>query len=1055
MIKINSNENKNPRKNLLAVLAICGILLISLLFFAGKYVSAQTDEAVLTEIGERYVIVNWTLPDSYIYNGFRIEYYNHSLNQSFTWSMVVLNETQSTSLEYFSQVNYSSNNDVFLSQKIYTTNFTVYLVDTDAETIQAKITGLKPVNTYSISLYMVNASFGIDNGDYLITTESEEFFWESEQIETLQSYEDRLEYSKLATSLSILVIVILFIVVFSFIAKKDVPFNRIAYVFIFPALLALVLLEIYPIIYGVFLSFTDYNLQRGESPVLSGFENYAHIAENPQLPITFTTTLVWSTLIIVAKIVLGFILAYIIQYKVKRKKLWYFFLYVPWTIPSYIKILSWRSFIHGSGGVSIFNLIFGTNVNMLTQPYATLFIACFVEVWDSIPLITTLFLGGLSSIPKEMNDMADIDQIGERTKIRKVIVPLIKPIILPAIILEIIKTFGSFNVAFLLTKGYPLLSYGTSEIGVIGATDLFSTFTFYMFYQRRDIGIAAAYSTIMSLLTLFFVLIWLKISKGTQSSFRPEKKKKVPKSRITIIILLFLQATGYLIAGTTGFRYFGIHWNPYLSFILAGIYLIIGILSFKFPYQMLKVVKYTLLLDLLLSLSQFFFYQMWYAFNWNIFVIVAQFYMLTEIKVSRQSALQPNILEQFKSFFSKIPKKIKEIAFQIDSNIIQLSPLHGIITIQTVFIFLSAFTINVNIWLTWLIFGMYTCILIGSLFSKIVFKLAILVQPLLWVGLIFSEFSIGWIVIHSLLSLIYLLGSSKLYLNGTTSKSMRIQKTVEFISKPRFYTTFLLAILLVALLPLWNIFWIAFSKGDSVVPTSFFPENPTFENFILLFTQEHIHLNFINSLFISLGSATVCVVLTVLAAYAFSRYSFTGKKELMVGVFTLKMFTGILTLIPFYLIMYNLGLIDSYFGVILAYSTHTIPLALWIIKGYMDSIPKELDESASLMGNSTFRVLRKIILPLAGPAIAITFLLNFMKTWNGFLLAFVLLQSPSKYTLPIRLYTFVGSIESSSPEWGLFAAASILVTIILLNLFAFIGNYVLSGFNNSTSYREI
>jgi len=69
-----------------------------------------------------------------------------------------------------------------------------------------------------------------------------------------------------------------------------------------------------------------------------------------------------------------------------------------------------------------------------------------------------------------------------------------------------------FSVAFLLTKGYPLLSYGTSEAGVIGATDLFSTFTFYMFYQKRDIGIAAAYSTIMSILTLFFVLIWMKMS---------------------------------------------------------------------------------------------------------------------------------------------------------------------------------------------------------------------------------------------------------------------------------------------------------------------------------------------------------------------------------------------------------------------------------------------------------------------------------------------------------------------------------------------------------------
>ena len=441
------------------------------------------------------------MPTSVIYNSFRIDYDDEALNQSFTWSMILLNDTHSTSLEYFTQVNYTIDQEIFLSQKLPTMNFTAFLIENNAETIQAKITGLKPESNYKISIYLVNASLVILENDYAIIADSSSLFWESNQFETLLSLQDSLRYSKLATSLTLLTIVILFVAIFFFMAKRDVPFNKIAYVFIFPALLALVLLEVYPILYGIFLSFTDYHLKRGEIPVLSGFNNYAHIAENPQLPITLTTTLVWSTLIIIAKIVLGFLLAYVIQYKVKKKKLWYLMLYVPWAIPSYIKILSWRTFIHGNGGNSLFNTLFGTNVNLLTQPYVTLFLACFVEVWDSIPLITTLFLGGLSSIPKELNDIADIDQISERTKIRRVIVPLIKPIILPAIILEIIKTFGSFNVAFLLTKGYPLLSYGTSEVGVIGATDLFSTFTFYMFYEKRDIGIAAAYSTIMSILT--------------------------------------------------------------------------------------------------------------------------------------------------------------------------------------------------------------------------------------------------------------------------------------------------------------------------------------------------------------------------------------------------------------------------------------------------------------------------------------------------------------------------------------------------------------------------
>ena len=1051
---MNRNEKKLRKTKIVILLVFSSIIFSLLLSPNSTSVNAQSDVVSVLDIGDRFVVLNWTVPANSSYDGFRIEYENLDLNQTSTWSIVLLNETQDTTLEYFSQVNYSISTETYMSQKYQTSNFSVFIVKNESETVQTKVTGLKPTNAYTISMYLVNISLIPYEGERIIRTDSETLFWQSDQFETNLASEDSLKYSKLATSLSLLVIVIVFIALFFFIAKRDVPFNRIAYLFIFPALLALVLLEIYPILYGIFLSFTDYNLERGESPILAGFDNYSIIAENPQLPITLTTTLVWSVLIIVVKIVLGFTLAYIIQYKVKRKKLWYLMLYIPWAIPSYIKILSWRTFIHGSGGVSLFNSFFGTEVNMLTQPYVALIIACFVEVWDSIPLITTLFLGALSSIPKELEDISDIDQISEITRIRKVIVPLIKPIILPAIILEIIKTFGSFNVAFLLTKGHPLLDIGTSEAGVIGATDLFSTFTFYMFYERREIGIAAAYSTIMSILTLFFVLIWLKISRGTQSTFRPEKKS-ILRGNIIIPIILILQAVGYVFAGVFDFRYFGIYWNPYLNYILAGFYLILGVLSLKFQDRFLKPVRYFLILELILSLCQFFFYDMWTALNWNIFFVVAEIYILSNMKMSRNPISLSNIVTTSKKVVQKLSKNAKELLYKVDNHLIPISSLHGIIFLQAVFILFTSFTVQSNVWLAWLILSLFSATLVASLFSKTILKAALILQPILWTGMIISKFSLGWIVILSILSLIYFLNTLRVNLEKIEISNTKLQQISTYFSKSRNNTFFLSVILLITAIPLWNIFWIAFSKGDTIVPTSFFPSNPTFENFGLLFTQEHIHLNFLNSLIISLGSATLCVGLTSLAAYAFSRYTFTGKKEIMVGVFVLKMFTGILTLIPFYLIMYNLGLIDSYFGIILAYSTHTIPLALWVIKGYIDSIPRELDESATLMGNSKFRVLRKIILPLAGPAVAITFLLNFLRTWNGFLLAFVLLQTPGKYTLPIKLFTFVGSIESSSPEWGLFASASILVVIPLLIIFVFLRNYLLSGFNSSSNIREI
>ncbi len=1049
---------KKPISNKLKIGLIIVLSLSAIFYFiqpsTNNTVYAQTGSTEIVDIYDRYVLLNWSVPINSSFNSFRVDYANET-GFNHTWSVIFLNQTVEQEENYFSLVNYTVSDTNFLAQKKLTQNYTVYVVSNESDYIQARITGLLPSQLYRFSIYLLNASLIDYSGTQIVQQTSYEHLWSSNQIETLQSLEEQLQYTKLATSLSLLAIVILFIAIFIYLAKKDVPFNKAAYVFIFPALLALVLLEVYPILYGIFLSFTSYNLKRGEQPVFNAFNNYAHITENPQLPIAFTTTLVWSTLIIVAKIVLGFILAYIIQYKVKRKKLWYLFLYIPWAIPSYIKILSWRTFFHGTGGISFFNALFGTNVNLLSQPYVALFIACFVEVWDSIPLITTLFLGGLSSIPKQLNDVADIDQIRESSKIRKIIVPLIKPIILPAIILEIIKTFGSFNVAFLLTNGYPLLSYGSSEAGIIGATDLFSTFTFYMFYQQREIGIAAAYSTIMSLLTLFFVLIWMKMSKGTKSSFIPIEQKKTTRNKYILPSLFLLQSAGYLAAASTNFRYFGIYWNNALSYVIAGFYLLSLVLLFSKKKVSIKLIRLVLIIDLILSLSQFFFYQMWFAFNWNIFIIVLEFFLITNLKNQQTEDVNFNPIKSVLSCLQQVRKKIFNLLQKLDSKIVKLNSIHGIILVQGTTILVANLILNANDWFSWTIFALFGVYVICSSLSNILVKISIILQPILWVGIVFNWQQTGWIIVFSVLSFVFILNYLRIHSQFNLKRNKIHLKTYSITSKPRNSIFFLFLVTFVALIPLWNITWIAFSDGNSSVPTSFFPSNPTLDNFKDLFIQESIHVNFANSLLIALGSASICVILTALAAYGFSRYTVKAKKEMMVGVFTLKMFTGILTLIPFYLIMFNLGLIDTYIGTILAYSTHTIPLALWIIKGYIDSIPKELDESASIMGNTKFRTLRKIILPLSGPALAITFILNFLSTWNGFLMAFVLLQSSGKYTLPIKLYTFLGSIESSTPEWGLFAAASILVTIPLLLVFVLLRNYLLKGIDSSVNVRDV
>ncbi|MHA1827778.1 MAG: ABC transporter permease subunit, partial [Candidatus Heimdallarchaeaceae archaeon] len=925
-----SNSSKLVKSVSLLILLFISINLMNTNSSRIQTSKAQNERGEIVDIADRFIIINWTTPHSFNSNSFIIELQDITSNVSSIWSIIRINGTYVKGFNSMNLVNFTdSPGNNYQAQKESSYNFTYYVVPEGVISVQVKVNGLKPSALYLINIYSSNTSLSFYEGLTQIKILDEELYWSSMEFETLQSPDEALKYSKTATTISLLIIMTIFLILFIILARIDVPFNKIAYVFIFPALFALVLLEIYPILYGIILSFTSYHLKRGEIPQFNWLENYFQISTNPQLPIVFTTSLVWSTIIIFFKIFLGFLLAYIIQYKVKRKKVWYLMLYLPWVIPSYIKILSWRAFIHGNAGNSFFNFLFGTNVNLVNQPYVALFVACFVEVWDSIPLVTTLFLGGLSSIPRELKDMAEVDQISERTNIRRVVIPLIKPIILPAIILEIIKTFGSFNVVFLLTNGYPLLSYGSSEAGVIGATDLFSTFTFYMFYHRRDVGIAAAYSTIMSLLTLFFVIIWVKMSKGAESAYRPEKEKKKKKHTFTLSTILLTQAIGYILAAIFQFRYFGFYWCPMLNYILAFTFLFAAISLCFNPNSNKNLLKLLFLMDLILSFSQFFMFQMWYAFNWNIFIVGLEFFLISNY--SKEEKLHKSVIssEKIKETYLTFKSKILHFLRFIDSQLVDLNSIHGILLFQTFFLFLSNIILKASSWVMWGGFSLVSIIFVFSSFSDKVTTLSIISQPIIWVGLCFGWEQVGWKISLLFLSLMYIINYLKHYVTKLQKGTAKLSKAYLFFLQPTNSSLILLFISAVAFIPVWIILWIAFSPSNSIVPTGLFPTNPTIENFKLLFSQESILLHFSNSLLVSLGSASLCIFLTVLAAYAFSRYNFKAKKEMMVGVFILKMFTGILTLIPLYLIMYNLGLIDTYMGVILAYSTHTIPLGLW------------------------------------------------------------------------------------------------------------------------------
>ena len=366
------------------------------------------------------------------------------------------------------------------------------------------------------------------------------------------------------------------------------------------------------------------------------------------------------------------------------------------------------------------------------------------------------------------------------------------------------------------------------------------------------------------------------MSRGTESSFQPTKPKKQKNYRITFLVLCIVQSIGYFLSGALGFRYFGIHWNSPINYVFASLYFILFFLMFSYKERVYKVFKAILILDLIFSLSQFFVFQMWFAFNWSIFLIAIELFILSGIKPVKKDITWNHFIRRMEDRIYLVKKKTSDLLRKIDKYFIEFSSIHVFFGIQAIVIFISNIIIKTADWYIWLFSSLILLVFLISLFAEFVLNLTVFWQPILWISLIFGWGYIGWKVVHVFFSLLFLANYFKIY----------AQKKKEENSMNQFHrilnlfntnTLILLSVIVVSFIPLWNIFWIAFSPNNIIVPTSFFPKNPTLENFRLLFTQESIHIHFGNSFVIALGSALICVLLTTLAAYAFSRYTFKAK----------------------------------------------------------------------------------------------------------------------------------------------------------------------------------
>lgn len=234
----------------------------------------------------------------------------------------------------------------------------------------------------------------------------------------------------------------------------------------------------------------------------------------------------------------------------------------------------------------------------------------------------------------------------------------------------------------------------------------------------------------------------------------------------------------------------------------------------------------------------------------------------------------------------------------------------------------------------------------------------------------------------------------------------------------------------------------SFSAGDSFFLSSLFPKKLSLEHYVELFQETNFMLWVWNSLKICLLVAIIQLILTSLSAYAFSRLRFIGRKYGLMSLLVLQVFPSSMAVSGYYILLYKFGLADNLLVLILVLAGGSA-FNIWLLKAYMDGIPKELDEAAMIDGAGHFTVFTRIILPLASPQLAVIFLFSFIATYSEYVISSVFLQNPGKMTLALGLQTFIS--DQFAAHWTMFSAAAVISSLPIMIMFMALQKFIQNG----------
>lgn len=230
------------------------------------------------------------------------------------------------------------------------------------------------------------------------------------------------------------------------------------------------------------------------------------------------------------------------------------------------------------------------------------------------------------------------------------------------------------------------------------------------------------------------------------------------------------------------------------------------------------------------------------------------------------------------------------------------------------------------------------------------------------------------------------------------------------------------------------------------LPPQFIPREPTASNFVRAWESENFRQYFLNSLLVTAGTTVLAVAISSMMAFAFARFEFPGKSFFFWTLMTALMIPGMLLLIPQFILAKQLHLLNSLWGLIPFYTSGNLAFNTFLLKGYFEGLPKELEDSAHIDGASLFTIYARIFMPLAKAPLAVVTIFTSLMAWDEFVLALTFLNDPSKRTLPIAIALFQGQHMT---EWGLVFAASTIAVVPVIGVFIAFQRYFIQGISTT------